>query len=134
MTTTTECGKCRHVGPCHDDGEAYVCDNEGECVLRCEIDLLKNDLRQVMQSRDALLSAEHASVPVTDLNTYKVGYETKSALIHDLVAALTHAQAVITRAVNESGHTRFCRAYQDIGDCDCWYGEAWAAVDTKGAV
>lgn len=35
-------------------------------------------------------------------------------------------QAILIRALDESGHTKFCRAYQDIGDCDCWYGEAWA--------
>lgn len=78
------------------------------------------------QERDALISAERASVLVADRDTYKAGYEAKTVLIHELVAALTRAQAALTHAVYQSGHTKFCRAYQDIGDCDCWYGEAWA--------
>lgn len=35
----------------------------------------------------------------------------------------------LTQALDESGHTKFCRAYQDIGECDCWYDKAWAAVE-----
>lgn len=76
--------------------------------------------------RDELLSAEHASVLVAERDNYKAGYEAKTTLIHELVAALTRSQAALVRALTESGHTKFCRAYQDIGDCDCWYGEAWA--------
>lgn len=90
---------------------------------------------QAEQERDALISAEHASVLVADRDNYKAGYEAKTVLIHELVAALTRAQTVLIHAVYESGHTKLCRAYQDIGDCDCWYGEAWtlaAATDDTG--
>lgn len=56
-------------------------------------------------------------------------------LLDELAAATERAEAaqsVLTRAVNESGHTKFCRLYQDIGECDCWYGAAWDAVAIAG--
>lgn len=33
---TTECANCGIVSDCHDDGEAYVCNNDELCHLRCE--------------------------------------------------------------------------------------------------
>lgn len=128
---TTECGHCCQVASCVFDGEAYVCVNEEACAERREILWMREIIRetaaralQAEQERDELISAERASVMRADLDNYKAGYEAKTALIHKLVAALA-------RAIEESGHTKFCRAYQDIGECDCWYGEAWkTATDT----
>lgn len=57
------------------------------------------------------------------------GYEERARQAESALAAI---QAVIARALTESGHTKFCRAYQDIGNCDCWYGEAWALTVPGG--
>lgn len=32
---TTQCANCYHVGPCIDDGEAFVCADRDACKARC---------------------------------------------------------------------------------------------------